>query len=199
MVMGDQKNGVGGAGDGVARSEARVRDLLLAPLAGLARAKGETVAEHEAAQARLKRRLSYMSETMLRGLAELVLRQGRGCWPKEAVILSWAYGLQPPPPARSDFVASILRSAMGAAARDGGYVVELMREARRLGPPPGKWMLSKIREDAAANAVILRELRRQAAAGEVLRQSDQLWLDRYHADQETAVTIMDDASAEDAA
>ena len=181
------------------RSEARVRAVLFEPLDGLKRPKGLTVEAFEKMRARVMRRLSYMTEENLRGLAELVARQARGAWPKEGLVLSWAFALQVPPPRESDYVASVLRSRMGQAARDGGYLVELMRTAARLGPPPGRYMVAQMQDEAAGNRRRLAELREICARGEVLRMSDQAFVDRYRADQALAEAILRDADEERAA
>ncbi len=120
-----------------------------------------------------------MSRQNLRGLCEMALKQARGVWPEPALLLSWAYGLEQPPPQRSDYVASLLRSAAGREARDGGYLVELMRMARRLGPPPGRYMISKLREEAADNARRRAGLRQMLERGSSLRREDHAWLEAY--------------------
>ncbi|KEP69650.1 hypothetical protein DL1_03215 [Thioclava dalianensis] len=172
----------GGNDAEVKRSEARVRRELLEPCEGLKRPRGETAEKFERELARIARRLSYMSDEKLRGLCELVLKQAvNGVWPKPALIVSWAFNLQTPPPPNSDYVASVMRSAMGRAARDGGYLVELFSDAKRLGPPPGRYMLSAIRDRARANARRRDGLRLQIERGETLAPSDRDWLERYHA------------------
>ncbi|MBZ4023263.1 hypothetical protein CKO11_12420 [Rhodobacter sp. TJ_12] len=181
------------------RSEARVRGVLLEPMAGLKRRRGVTAEAQEREAARIARKLAYMSEANLRGLCELALKQARGVWPETALILSWGYGLQVPPPSESDYVGSLMRSAMGRAARDGGYLVELMRMAKRLGPPPGRYMLSKLREEAADNARRREGLRRMIDKGTSLRREDLEWLNRYHADLAQAEAMLADDAGEGAA
>lgn len=181
------------------RSEARVRAELLGPMAGLRRSRKVTAEDHARDQAMIARRLSYMSRQNLRGLCEMALKQARGVWPEPALLLSWAYGLEQPPPQKSDYVASLLRSAAGREARDGGYLVELMRMARRLGPPPGRYMISKLREEAADNARRRAGLRQMLERGSSLRREDHAWLEAYHADLALAEAMMKSSDAEDRA
>ncbi|MFD2175927.1 hypothetical protein [Rhodobacter lacus] len=172
------------------RSEARVRAELLEPMSGLKRGRKVTVEKHERDQALIARKLSYMSAENLRGLCEMALKQARGVWPDTALLLSWGYGLEAPPPRQSDYVSSLMRSTAGRAARDGGYLVELMWMAKKLGPPPGRYLISKLREEAADNARRRAGLRRMVERGTSLRREDQAWLDAYHADLALAEAMM---------
>lgn len=173
------------------RSEARVRDELFGRLDGLARPKGLTIEAFERMRGAVMRKLAYMKPENLAGLAELIIRHAHnGVMPREALILHWAFTLEVPPPRESDYVASVMRSAMGRAALEGGYAVEMMRTAARLGPPPGRYQISKIKEDAAQNARRRDEMRALVERCEGLRQSDQEWLDRYHADLALAETMV---------
>lgn len=181
------------------RSEARVRAELLEPMAGLKRGRKVTVEKHERDQAMIARKLSYMSAEDLRGLCDMALKQARGVWPDAALLLSWGYGLDQPPARESNYVASLLRSKAGRMARDEGYLVELMRLAKDLGPPPGRYMISKLREDAAVHARRLADLRRLVARGASLRDLDRTWLEEYHADLALARAIMDEGKEERAA
>ena len=148
---------------------------------------------------RLARKLSYMEEAPLRGLAELCLgfagsagmaKRVTPVCPNDALILSWGYALQPPPVEQSDYPASVLRSAMGRRAHDNGYGVELLRMARRFGPPPQKYETVKLVDQARENARRREALRAEIDLGNRLNPDAQRWLDAWHADAETVARLI---------
>ncbi|PKP67932.1 MAG: hypothetical protein CVT83_07600, partial [Alphaproteobacteria bacterium HGW-Alphaproteobacteria-5] len=136
----------------------------------------------------------------LRGLGELILRQAvKGQWPEEAMIIHWAYGLQFPPPRDNSYVVSLMRSALGRRARDEGWAVELFRVARRLGPPPGRYVQSQLIREGELSRARLRSVR-EAIEGRDASPENRQWLADYHADLaeveaiQTAVGGDDDGS-----
>lgn len=169
-------------------SKARVRRVLIDPLirAGMRKQRGMTAEKYLDFIARLERRLGYMSEVHLRGLAVLLTKGAKGKernqWPDEVTIISCAYGLQRPPPRSCDYVASLMRSAMGRAARDLGYHVELFDVAKRYGPPPSKYVLAQLQARADENRgkvkIIRDRIARDAASAD-----DRRWL-AWRLDQE---------------
>lgn len=178
---------------------ARVRRVLIEPLSGLARPRGVTEVKHFEALTRLTRKLSYMDEAGLKGLTELVLghaglvaigKRGSPTCPPDAMILAWGYALQPPPIRQSDYPASVLRSVMGQRAHDGGYGVELLRHARRFGPPPAAYLVTKLREEADSNRRRRSALRAEIGAGNSLSPDQSRWMDAYYADAETVARLI---------
>lgn len=171
---------------------ARVRRILIQPLAQLARPRGVSAGQHADNLDRLARKLRHMDEAGLRGLLELCLgHQGRiavakggavPVCPLDGVILAWAYALQAPPVNVSDYPASVLRSAMGRRAADMGFGVELLRMARRHGPPPGAYSLTQLREEAEDNRRRRAVLREEADAGNRLPPNRAAWLQAWHDD-----------------
>ena len=128
-------------GKAKAADRARVVALLIEPLAGLGRPKRVSAEKHEANLANLEERLAYLSDGELSGLRDVVLRHAaRGLWPEVGFVMAWAFDLHCPPPAFSDYHRSLISSAMGRQARDEGWAVELYQIAKRLGPPPGKYI-----------------------------------------------------------
>ena len=182
----------GSAGGQPESKTARARRLLIDPLSALARPRRVSAEQHRDNLDRLARKLSYMEEAALRGLAELCLahagqvsqsKSGAGpVCPVDAVILAWAYGLQAPPIGQSDYPASVMRSAMGRRAHDAGYGVELLRMARRYGPPPGAYSLTQLRDEAEGNRRRRAALREAVGAGSRLNPDQDRWLKQYHDD-----------------
>ena len=170
---------------------ARVRRILIDPLSGLARPRRVAEPQHRDNLDRLARKLSYMDEGHLRGLVELVLGHSgkvalpaaaRPACPPDGVILAWAYALQAPPIGQSDYPASVMRSAMGRRAHDAGYGVELLRMARRYGPPPGAYSLTQLRDEAEGNRRNRARLREAVEGGQRLNPDQDRWLKAYHDD-----------------
>lgn len=178
---------------------ARARRILINPLAGLARPRKISEAQHRDNLDRLARKLSYMSEPGLRGLVELCLGfagtaglKGRvtpSC-PADGLILAWAYALEAPPVHRSDYPASVLRSAMGRRAYDQGMGVELLRMAREFGPPPGSYSFAKMRERAEDNRRRRTALRQSVEAGSPLTLDQDRWLQAWHDDALTVEQLV---------
>lgn len=180
-------------------SMARVRRVLIDPVAGLARPRGVVLGGHSDALDRLARKLCYMDEPTLAGLLELVLghagqvaigkRSAPAC-PDYAMILAWGYALQPPPIRVSNYPASVLRSLMGRRAHDHGFGVELLRHARRFGPPPQSYSITKLRDEADANRRRRSALRDEIGAGNGLSPDQTRWMDAYYADAETVARLI---------
>ncbi|MFN4102691.1 MAG: hypothetical protein ACK4GT_23260, partial [Pararhodobacter sp.] len=145
---------------------ARVETLLMQPLAGLARKRGVGAEAHDKALARLRDWLSYMSDDNLRAMVDLIARHAvKGVWPDEGLIRSWAMALQCPPPRDSAYAQSLIRSAMGRQAMAEGWAVELFQIARKLGPPPGKYIIMRLRQEADSNRHRRRVIRENIEAG----------------------------------
>lgn len=189
-----QADGVEGLGNSSESGTARARRLLTGPLAGLARPARVQAATHADELERLARKLSYMDGAALSGLCDLVLHHaGSVALPKRAVpvcpplamVQAWAYALQAPPVNVSDYPASVLRSAMGRRAFDAGYGVELLRMARKFGPPPGSYSLVALRDQADANHRRRAALRVEIEAGRGISPDAARWLDAWHADAAT--------------
>lgn len=187
-----------------AAGRARVRDLLIVPLAGLKRSAGTPAAEFD----RLCDKLAYMREDAVRGLCELVMRTATNNLPPSggkvprcpppALIQAWGFALQPPPPSGSDYVPSIMRSVLGAEARDGGWHVELFRHARRVGPPPQSYERAKLIARADDNRRMLERVRERMAAG-VAGPDDRHWLAAWHDDLRAADALVQEGDARRAA
>lgn len=171
---------------------ARARRILIAPLSGLGRPRGVADAVLRDKLDKLARKLDYMEELHLKGLAELCLAHAgqvalsKGVatptCPDPDLVLAWALALQPPPLRVSDYPASVMRSAMGRRAFDNGYGVELLRSARRHGPPPGAYSLVKLKDEAEANRHRRTALRLAIEAGTGLTADQDGWLKTWHDD-----------------
>lgn len=169
-------------GEAVLTGKALVRAVLIAPLelGGMKRARGVTVAQHETNLDKLADGLRHMSEGALLGLREyLITVAGEKCvWPSLNFVLAKAWALEPLPPRHSDYAKSIVRSAMGRAAKAGGYLPELFSEARRLGPPSTKLQVAKLERLAEQNHHKERVIAQRRARG-IERAEDDQWLDGY--------------------
>jgi len=180
---------------------ARVRRLLIEPLVeqGMSRKRSMSVAEHERCLDKLTDYLGYLSDANLAAIGDLVVRFAEGerknIWPDVVTIRNWAWRLQDPPPRVSPYPASVMRSAMGRRAFDDGYAVELYRIARRLGPPPGKYVIAKLRDEARENRR-RRDLIAERQARGAAAPDDLAWLERYQADEQEALAIVQDARRE---
>lgn len=173
----------GGAGvedDGDPAGRAAVRALLIGPLLaqGLQRRRGVTVEAHEAMLRRLTEALDYAAPDVLRALVPVLIAQAGGggrYWPEEVEIKHWAWRLQPPPSDRTHYVRSLLVSAMGDRAAQEGWLVPLYLTARRLGPPPGRYVISRLRAQADEDARRVRVVREKVAGG-VADADEVAWL-----------------------
>ncbi|MTH76328.1 hypothetical protein [Paracoccus aestuariivivens] len=165
-----------------AEAKARVEALLIEPLAGLARKRGVGSDKHDEMLDRLRVRLAYMTDANLRGMVDLILRHAvKGVWPEEALIKAWAYTLQCPPPRDCDYAISLIRSAMGRQARDEGWAVELFQIAKRLGPPPGRYIIAQLRDEAEQNRRRRTLISENIQAG-LASDADRAWLGDWHKD-----------------
>lgn len=165
-----------------AEAKARVDALLLEPLAGLTRKRGLGAEAHEKAIERLRGWLTYMSDDNLRAMRDLIARHAvKGVWPEEGLIRHWAMTLQCPPPRDCDYARSLIRSAMGRQAMAEGWAVELFQIAKRLGPPPGKYIISRLKQDADNNRHRRRVIRENIEAGRATND-ERAWLAHWHAE-----------------
>lgn len=165
---------------------AQVRAVLVQPLvlAGLIRAPGVTVAQHDAFLARLVDRLAYLDLGALNTLCEVVLNLAEGRlhnqWPSFATIWNTCQRIsrQPPPDEERHIMTTWLRSRGGPVAAAGGYLVELHGFLRRIGRPPGDYELAKIKEQGAENARTKDRLADKQARG-MASPSESDWVARY--------------------
>lgn len=161
---------------------ALVRDRLVRHLAALPRPKRASAAAHAADLEALVIKLAHLTGPALDGVLEwaLVYSGGRAC-PDVSLIRAQAYAVAPPPPISSDYAHSVLRSVMGRAAMEAGYAVELLRHARRFGPPPQKYIMHQLKDEADMNRrkredIVARNNSGRAGADELR------WLDAWWAD-----------------
>ncbi|MDN5567697.1 MAG: hypothetical protein L0G27_02915 [Paracoccus sp. (in: a-proteobacteria)] len=165
-----------------AQARARVEMLLMQPLAGLARKRGTSAEAHDKAMVRLRDWLTYMSDNNLRAMVDLIARHAaKGVWPEEGLIRSWAMTIQCPPPRDSAYAQSLIRSAMGRQAMSEGWAGELFQIAKRLGPPPGKYIITRLKQDADSNRHKRRVIRENIEAGRATLAERQ-WLTVWHED-----------------
>lgn len=165
-----------------AEGEKRVDALLVEPLAGLARKRGMSAETHEKMLGRLKSFLSYMSDENLRGMHDLILRHAvKAVWPDEGLIKHWAFTLQLPPPRDSSYAISLIRSAMGRQAMSEGWAVELFQIAKRIGPPPGKYIIRELKESADKHRRRRGVIEEHIRAGSATKE-EQDWLAAWLAD-----------------
>lgn len=182
MERADEAEKIAGDAGSAPSGRALVRERLIRYLEDLPRPRGVGAEAHARDLDKLAGRLAHMSPGALDGLREWALRLGAGkACPRVGLIESSALAMEPPPPQRSDYAASIIRSRMGREAMDGGYVVELFRHARRYGPPPQTYVIAKLRDEAALNRRRRSDMRALAEAGR-LSPDDDRWLTAYWAD-----------------
>lgn len=169
---------------------ARVDALLLEPLAGLVRPRGMSAENHDRAIARLRGFLGYMTDANLAGMRDVIARHAvKGAWPGEGLVRAWAYTLQLPPPMDCDYAKSLMRSEMGQRAQAEGWAVELFQVAKRLGPPPGRYIIRELKTEAELNVRKAAVIADRIASG-VADQVSRDWLRTYHADQVEVAAIM---------
>ncbi|WP_090743684.1 hypothetical protein [Paracoccus tibetensis] len=156
--------------------------LLMQPLAGLGRKRGVSAEAHDKAMSRLRDWLSYMSDDNLRAMVDLIARHaGKGVWPEEGLIRSWAMTIQCPPPRDSAYAQSLIRSAMGRQAMAENWAVELFQVAKRLGPPPGKYIISRLKLEAEENRHKRGVIRENIEVGRAT-PAERAWLAAWHED-----------------
>ena len=176
--------------------KARVARILIDPLVqgGMSKSPKQNAGDYAVMLDRLAVKLAYLPEQRLRGLNEFCIRMARGrrhdIWPKEQHVLNWAYRIQPPPADWSEYVCSILRSAMGRRALDEGYHVELFETASRWGPPPTKYDISKMKWQAEENRSKRARVARESQRG-VARQDDLQCLRWFTALERQCLAIME--------
>lgn len=178
-----------------AEREARVDRLLIEPLAGLPRRRGVGAEAHDKMLHRLRERLAYMTDENLRGMHDLILRHAGKGWPEEAMVKAWAFTLQLPPPQECDYARSLIRSAMGRQALAEGWAVELYDVAKRLGPPPGKYVIRELKE-AAERSQHRRKVIAENIRSGLASEDDKRWLAHWHRELQEIEAIQS-ASATD--
>lgn len=165
-----------------AEAKARVDELLFEPLTGLTRKRGVSAEKHEKSMNRLRGWLSYMSDDNLISMRDLIARHAvKGVWPEEGLIRHWSMTLQCPPPRDSTYARSLIKSAMGRQAMAEGWVVELFQVAKKLGPPPGKYIISRLKQDADSNRHKRRVIRENIEIGRAT-PDEKRWLEGWHAE-----------------
>ena len=182
---------------------ALVREVLVAGLTGWQRPRKVNAAGFVAMVDRLCDRLAYLDHAALSGLLDLIQRHAGAVppavprWPDAGVIEAWASVMWPRPVTdRDGYVRSLLRSRMGRDARDGGWLVELMRHARRAGPPPLSYSLHRLR-DAAADARRRRD--RMTERPEQVTGEERGWWAVYEADLARALALVAEGEGRGAA
>lgn len=187
------EDGEGGNAKSCAEARARVREVLIAPMLQLRLPAKLVAADYE----KLVDHLSYLTPDALDGLAEYCLICAGGGMrpvvgakppkaPAPAMIRAWAHALQSPPPRENVYVASLMRSALGDAAYNGGWHVELYRAALRNGPPPPSGyaqaqLRAKAEEGARSRARIRERIEAGNASEEDVRIMDSWSVHARHA------------------
>ncbi len=175
---------------------ARVRRLLLTPLitSGLRKHPRMTAEDYQAMLTRLADKLGHMSERHLTALEPLIIRHTRGkdrnIWPDEVTIVSWAYQLSPPPARTSPYVNSLMQSEAGRTALSMGYHVELFMMAKKLGPPPTRYNLARLAQEAQENRRELTRIEEQINCGMASLERRQ-WLAWYRHNEGECSAIME--------
>ncbi len=170
------------------KGRAKVRFHLIDPVValGMRRKRGVSIEDHKAWLARLADDLAYLTPRNLEALQSYVVRWAGGLkkdvWPEKVSILNAAYALQPIPSRNHAYAKSVIRSKMGRVADKQGYLLELFEVARKWGPPPNKYMLSKLAERAQLNQARLRSLEADQDAGRRITEDDAKWRKWYEAE-----------------
>lgn len=177
-------------GEGMSEQEkiesgrARVRRVLVGPLeaGGMVRKRGVKLEDHDKRIDALCGRLEYMSERGLEGLRMHLIRVAgaRNQWPDQNCILSAAWAIEVPPPRDNAFAVSLMHSQMGRDAREGGWHVELYDLARRIGPPPNRYSIKKLKEKSEENRDRVLRVSERIERGRAT-PDDRRFLDWYQA------------------
>mmetsp|Transcript_22283 Transcript_22283/g.35482 ORF Transcript_22283/g.35482 Transcript_22283/m.35482 type:complete len:194 (-) Transcript_22283:6443-7024(-) len=176
----------------------KVRQHLIDPLnaMGMTRKRAMKVDRFKKMQTSLADRLAYMTADNLDGLREYTIRLAGGnagnTWPDEVSIVRAAFNIQRPPPQQSSYAQSLIRSAMGRRAHDEGWLVELYQVAKRMGPPPGRYIITKLKDRAEDNRRKRLRVAEYIESGRVT-PDERNWLAQYHADLDDCMSIINDA------
>lgn len=166
----------------VESGRARVKRVLIVPLeaGGMGRKRGVSAADHEKTLEKIADRLSYMTEDGLKGLAMYLIRMAgeKNVWPQLNIVLRAAWSMEAPPPRDNDFLLSLMRSRAGEAALVGGYALQLYAAARKLGPPPSKYEVLRLREKAQWDRDRKRVIEDRIKRG-IVTEEERGWLDGY--------------------
>ncbi|WP_226550836.1 hypothetical protein [Celeribacter naphthalenivorans] len=166
----------------VESGRARVKRVLISPLeaGGMGRKRGVSAADHEKTLEKIADRLSYMTEDGLKGLAMYLIRMAgeKNAWPQLNIVLRAAWSMEAPPPRDNDFLLSLMRSRAGEAALTGGYALQLYAAARKLGPPPSKYEVLRLREKAQGDRDRKRLIEDRIKRG-IVTEAERGWLEGY--------------------
>jgi hypothetical protein len=179
----------------------RVRENLIRPLTkgGMIRKRGTSKVAEDEMIANLEARLSYMTESNLKALAEVVERYAGGkhknVWPAEVSIYNWARAIQFPPASESRLVRSYLQSAAGRAAEGGGYLVELFWYLKKFGAPPNTYSLSEIKREADDNRSARARIKREQEQGRASHR-DLNWVEGYYHTERRCLDLINAKTSE---
>jgi len=193
-----------GGDDHQVTGRAAVRRLFVARLAeaGMRRARGASVADHDALMERLVDHLAYMRPECLSVLADAVIGAGGGArrdeCPSEVTIRNWAEGLQAKPWEERPIVRSWLASVEGPRAEAGGYLVQLMRHLRKRPVPPTPYDIRQIHAQAGEDQRTIGLIRGRIERG-TATDTDRAELRAYLNDEALARDIVDAGKARRAA
>lgn len=158
--------------------------------AGLARPKGMTEVAYAEMQKGLVGWLAYMGAENLKTLAEVVIDNAIGgrC-ASEALIRTWAKGLQVKPPEEHRIITSWLASEEGPKAISRGDLVEMYRFLRAKPLPLGPMDRRDIALEAEANQRERHQIEGRISRG-ADRAEDHAWLAEYERDERRANDIV---------
>lgn len=179
----------------------RVRRLFLKRMdeLGFKRQHRMSAARHDEMVGKLIDKLAYLDdehfEVLIKSCIVCAGGKRRNEWPDMVMILRDAYRLQSPPFSKGEYAASILRSDLGARALAEGWHVELHIAAIEQGPPPSKYQLSRLAEDARENRAERERVIDRMASGAATEERMQ-WLEWYGRHERAALKAREEKTAE---